>query len=417
MIRNPSKKLGQQLDAQQIAERQRALVALLREPLILPHGRHSDTFLLIRRHSAWLQDWFNRYPGWLLRVDTRCARLQKIPPDTMDRFRGAIDHRSGQPFTRQRYALLCLALAALEHVDRQTTLGTIANRVVGAVTQDSSFEAAGLTLDLTVRTDRENLVRVMRKLVDLGVLTRMDGDEQRFISDQAQDVLYNVNRDAAAAMLVTRQGPSLVKAETLDDRLAEITREPAAETEEARLQRCRANLYRRLLEDPVMYFDELPEEERQYWTTQRSRLVSTIERATGLASELRSEGVAMVDESGAATDLRVTEEGTDGHITLLLAEFLAGRLRQEGPTAVSRAELENYLAELMPEYRSYWRKDATQPGAEVTLVGQTLRRLAGLKLISWTDNGAVPRPAIARYALDGVRMTQTNDLFNGGDKS
>jgi uncharacterized protein (TIGR02678 family) len=313
--------------------------------------------------------------------------------------------------------LLCLALAALEHVDRQTTLGAVADRVVATVTRDSSFDAAGLTLDLTIRTDRENLVRAMRKLVGLGVLTRMDGDEQRFVSDQSQDVLYNVNRDAAAAMLVTRQGPSWVKADTLGDRLAEITREPAAETEEARRQRCRANLYRRLLEDPVMYFDELPEEEWQYWKTQRSRVLETVESATGLASELRHEGVAMVDETGAATDLRVTEEGTDGHITLLWAEFLAGRLREEGPTAVSRAELENYLTELMSQYRSYWRKDATQPGAEVTLVGQTLRRLAGLKLILWTDNGAVPRPAIARYALDGVRMTQTNDLFNGGDKS
>src|SRR5215467_14091288 len=95
-------------------ERRRAMRALLRTPLLTSTGEGSEEYLLVRRHSDWLKDWFVRFPSWTLHVDQHAARLRKTPSDSLDGTRPAIDQASGTPFTRRRYALLCLALAALD---------------------------------------------------------------------------------------------------------------------------------------------------------------------------------------------------------------------------------------------------------------------------------------------------------------
>src|SRR5256884_5252320 len=72
--------------------------------------------------------------------------------------------------------------------------------------------------------------------------------------------------------------------------------EPFPDTEEGRHRRLRTRLFRRLLDDPVVYYSELSEEEREYFVSQRPSVVKEIESATGLAQEARQEGVARSEE-------------------------------------------------------------------------------------------------------------------------
>jgi len=90
----------------------------------------------------------------------------------------------------------------------------------------------------------------------------------------------------------------------------------------------RHRLTRRLLDDPVVYYEELAEDERGYLVGQRHAITRRIEDATGLVSEMRAEGIAMVDPDDELTDVRMPEQRTDGHVTLLVAEYLATR---DGP--------------------------------------------------------------------------------------
>jgi uncharacterized protein (TIGR02678 family) len=85
-------------------------------------------------------------------------------------------------------------------------------------------------------------------------------------------------------------------------------------------------LFRQLLDDPVLYYEELTDGEREYLDRQRGSILKEIETATGLVREVRAEGIAMTDPTGTLSDYGLPEEGTDGHLTLLLATFLAGRL-------------------------------------------------------------------------------------------
>ena len=135
-----------------------------------------------------------------------------------------------------------------------------------------------------------------------------------------------------AVLISAPRGPSTIAAHDFEARLRELTAEPEPVTEDLRTRAIRHRLTRRLLDDPVVYYDELSEAELAYLTSQRSALTRRICELTGLVAEMRAEGIAMVDPHDDLTDVRMPEVGTDGHVTLLLAEYLAGR-RTTGPAA------------------------------------------------------------------------------------
>jgi uncharacterized protein (TIGR02678 family) len=178
-------------------------------------------------------------------------------------------------------------------------------------------------------------------------------------------------------------------------------------------------LTRRLLDDPVVYYDELAEDERAYLVAQRHNITGRISEATGLLAELRAEGIAMVDPDDELTDVRMPEQRTDGHVTLLVAEYLAGRAR------APRAELLAFVRQAAQAHVSYWRKGVIDPGAEIELLEVALEKLTALRLIevdlvaildgTGTGTGTVirSRPAIARFALAEPTIREPGSLPGG----
>lgn len=385
--------LAEVLDGQRAAELRKAARALLKHPLLLA-GAHADEFRLVRRHASDLREWFDRNTGWPLQVDGETARLGKIPAHLGDATHPAREvTRTAAPFTRRRYVLLCLALSALERGEAQIALGRLADQVVMDAA-DPQLAATGIQFTLDRREERLDLAAVVRLLLGLGVLRRVAGDEEAYVSG-AGDVLYDVERRVLAGLLAARRGPSTVRAATAGERLAELTAETALDSEELRFRAMRRSLTRRLLDDPVLYYDELTDAELGYLTRQRGFLTARITELTGLVAEVRAEGIAMVDPDDDLTDVRMPESGTRGHVTLLLAEYLTAA----GRPVVSTADLEHRVAELAAEHGGFWSKSAREPGAEGELVEQAVSRLASLGLVSRTSEGVAPRPALARYAV------------------
>ncbi|GAA3377921.1 hypothetical protein GCM10020367_55490 [Streptomyces sannanensis] len=386
--------LTEVLDGRRAAELQKAARALLKEPLLLAHGPHADEYRLVRQHAAELRDWFDRNTGWPLLVDAEAARLRKTPGTPHDPTHPAREaSRARAPFTRRRYVLLCLALAALERGEAQIALGRLAEQIV-LDAADPQLAAAGLEFTLERRDERLDLAAVVRLLLHHGVLRRVAGDEDAYVSG-AGDVLYDVERRVLAGLLATRRGPSTVAAEDFEERLAELGAESVAlDSDELRFRAIRWTLTRRLLDDPVLYYDELTDTELAYLTRQRSFIAARIGELTGLVAEVRAEGIAMVDPLDDLTDVRMPEQGTHGHITLLLAEYLAA---VRGP--VPLGDLERRVRELAEEHGGFWSRTAREPGAEPQLVEQAVTKLAALGLVGRTPDGITPRPALARYAV------------------
>lgn len=394
MTRGASSAVTDALDTARDAERRRAVRALLRQPLL---ASGAADFPAVRRHEAWLRDWFARETGWALRVDPELARLRKTPADHADASRPATV--GGQRLRRRRYVLLCLALAALERGEGQTTLGRLAEAVVTGAA-DPALLDAGVTFELDARDDRGDLVAVVRMLLELGVLRRVAGDETGYLSG-AGDALYDVQRRVLAGLLTTRRGPSMIDAPDTQARLVAMSDAPLADTDEARTTALRHRLTRRLLDDPVVHYADLAADELAYLTSQRAALLRRVSAVTGLEPEVRAEGIAMVDPTGAdaLTDVRTPEEGTDGHATLLVAEHLAAR----GPITLSG--LEALVADLAAEHRTRWRKTVGDPGGVPALTALAVDRLVSLRLARLEPGGqptVAPLPAIARFRLGAL---------------
>jgi uncharacterized protein (TIGR02678 family) len=396
------------IPAEEQSQRQAALRALLAKPLLIA-ADDAEPLLLVRRHLPALSGWLRRETGWRLVSDAETARLFKTTPLSADGTHPARGHNR-EPFSRRRYVVLCLALSALARADAQTTLGSLADDVLTAAAEPG-LAATGFTLTLGLRADRADLVAVVRLLLAWGVLSRVAGDEDAYLSAGA-DVLYDVRRTVLGVLLAGSRGPSTIAARGFEERLAALTAEPVAETDELRNQALRRMLTRRLLDEPVLYYDELTEDERAYLVSQRHNITGRISEATRLLPELRAEGIAMVDPDDELTDVRMPEQRTDGHLTLLVAEYLAGRVR------APRSELLRFVRRAAQTHASYWRKGVTDPGAEIELLDVALEKLSALRLVELdvevTRDGTASvirsRPAIARFALAEPTIREPGSL-------
>ena len=397
------------LEVREAEGRVRVLRALLVRPVLRAQA-DGELFRLARRHADSLREWFDRETGWRLVVESQTVRLlTSYVPQGPTAIAVAERHpargRKGDPpFTRRRYVLLCLTLAVLERSDSQISLGRLAEDVVLAARQPG---LEGVAFTLSGREERSDLVAAIRLLLGHGILVRVAGDEELYVS-AGGDALYDVDRRVMATMLSTMHGPGLVGAALgpapAIGRVEQALHEPPpAYTDEESIRRLRHAVSRRLLCDPVVYYDELPDDERSYLVGQRVQLTRRLAEATGLVPELRAEGVALVDPEDQLTDVRMPEQGTDGHATLLLAEQLAA----SGATDV--AALRHLVRRLAKDHAAFWRKTAQEPGAENAIVADVLDRLVGLGLVRVAGDGpdAVvhPLPALRRFAVTAPTIT------------
>lgn len=375
-------------------ERQQGLRHLLMKPLLTAAG-DAQALALVRRHANYLTEWFSHYAGWHLHVESDVARLNKTP-SAIDASHPARD-KYGEPFSRRRYVMLCLALASLERAGRQITLRKLAEDIQGQLAADPVFIECQVALNAERREDRADMVSIGRYLVGLDVISRVHGDEESYLS-AAGDCLYAVRRNVLARVLATRVGPSQVVSEDAQRRLSDLQRELRPEGEDARNRAIRHRLVRHLLERPVLYESALEVESREYLISQRPHLIPALVKATGLIPEMRAEGIALVDREREMTDHPLPAEGTDGHAALLLAAFLVEQLKARPGEPVALAEIEAFVARRAAE-NTRWRNDARTPEGSQVLARRLIWVFSALDLASVHGDVVVALPALARYGL------------------
>lgn len=382
-------------------ERRQAVRALLRRPLLLATDLGGD-FARVRKHRDWLRLWFAQHPDWQLVTDGDAARLVKCPAHPGDATRPCRDVKTGQPLRRRSYVMLCLALAHLSRADRQETLGQTLQAMLGMAAAEPRLAAAGIRLDPDNQDARRDLVQALRLLVGWGVLTRVQGEEDRYVTDAAHDVLYNVNRPVLARLLAAARPPSLISETDFPARLTALVEGglPVAADSDARHKRLRVRIFRQLLDDPLLSYDELDDDGKTYLDRQRGSILPEIENATGLIREIRAEGIAMTDLTGELTDYGLPEEGTEGHLTLLIATWLADLLREMPGTSVTFETVVARTASLIAEHHRRWRKNVREAGQDRALAALVIERLEGLALLRREEDGLIrPLPVIGRYGL------------------
>lgn len=383
---------GADAEAQVLEERRRAVRLLLRRPLVTESRPDPDAFALVRRHEAELRRWFRDQLGYRLVVDHEQARLfKRRAPAALPR---PLRSRYGRAFDRRRYSLLCLVLTVLERSEVQTVLSVLAEEVklLAAATDGVP------PLDLERSVERRCFVDAVRALVELQVLTETDGDDTAFVRGSEGDVLYDIDARRLARMLASSVPPSLASG---PEALVEEIYPP---TEDGKNLRIRHRLMRRLVEEPVLYFSDLSDDERAYLTWQRAYLIRGVEQWTGLSVEVRREGLAAIDAEGRLSDVPFPSTSTVAHAALLFADELARDLRSdvdegdEPRRAVPRGELLKFAERIFARRR--WAKTYREsPAGAELLMDHALDYLASLRLVRRLPEGVLPLPTIARYRV------------------
>ncbi|MCA9541892.1 MAG: TIGR02678 family protein, partial [Myxococcales bacterium] len=266
----------------------RASVRTLLASPLLRRAAAPDAYERVRRNLAPVEAWFAQTTGWSVVHDrpSGLIRVLKIT-DRSDATRSPVPE-----FTRRHYAIACLLLAELDRAGRQTTLRWLAEQLAEATRAEPTIE----DYDATQIGERRAFVHVVRWLVDgVGVLRGRDpagaGETRYLQTERGSDALYDVDDRVLALLLAAPRSPSALASP------AELAEGEAIETDDMqRLARGR-RVYRRLLDEPVVYFDTLAQDEHDWLLRSLRRVTEQLARI-GLVIERRLEGIAVIDPEG-----------------------------------------------------------------------------------------------------------------------
>ncbi|WP_369182554.1 DUF2398 family protein [Streptomyces sp. Y1] len=351
------------------AERRIAARLLLAHPLVTASGPHADGFPLIRRHRDWLTERFDTLLGYRLVVGPWHARLRKagLGPGAARR----LEHpATGAPFTPAAYAQLALALALLVDAPEQLRYGRLLDAMRAAAPELVAAPA--------------DLAMALAALADWQVLGELPADPA--------DTAFPLTVDRELARAVPAGPPALA------DGPADLIRR-AAEAEPATAVR------RLLAETPAVLAADLPEDRRGWLRRHRLSGPAALAEFLGLETELRAEGVALLDPAEELTDLALPGSGTLAQAALLLVECLVEEVRPlpgdipDGDVPIPDALIDGALGDVADEYGlpSRYLADRT------ALRRDALDLLHRLGLITPAPRSTRPpawllRPPAARYA-------------------
>lgn len=383
-------------------ERRQALAALLTKQVLTS----ADPELgLARRHREQLSAALRDHLGATLTITADTAHLSKrvtlagarplrLAPRSKAERSKPIDERRAA--NARACLLVCLVAGVLERRGwTQVPIGFLAEEVL------THGHGLNLELDWRTRADRLALSDAVELLAGLGVLTLRSGVVGDLHSDD--EAFYDVHRRRLALLLAD---PVRCAEATAPEELEARDEDGGDLANRARARR----LLRALVEDPVLYLDDLVEEDRLYFLSQRGRLETLAEQLTGLTAERRREGTALIASARELTDRPFPARGHVKQLALLLLPELCAR--DGGPgTSVAAPEVGTVVRGLLARHREHWAWDPADPEAVARAGDQALAVLADLRLVTPAgdedqEDGWRVLPAAHRYrAAVGRRRT------------
>ena len=409
----------------ELGDAQRAARLLLERGVVSEASVTERQWRNLRRYAEPVGEAFARIAGYRVDVGRSAVSLVR----KFDRLVAAPIFRtpSGIPFDRLRYALVALALGALERAGQQTTLTELARRVRAAAERTS-----GLVFDPDQHTSRLALSHAVRVLEGLGALSLTDGSRESWERGGSEgEALYDIDLALCRRLFPVFFGPEEAANRLLHQDRAGLGRDP---TRRARRQR----LARALLERSVVYFADLEPEERAHLVRDAKAIGQDLEGLTGARIERRREGVALIAVGGGLSDMPFPGGGGARQAALLLTDRLADVLGDLAETDAPHADTESdrLLEVLVPGGRAMaLRPRTTGPfvpdrelarisaeiaselapalvrahqGAPGAFLKDAIRVLSAHDLVRAVPGGVVLMPALGRFR--SVRKKASDEL-------
>lgn len=356
---------------------------------ILTASRNPAELELVRRHAPALKSMFATQLGYALVVESTFARLVKAPLPASAPMRAARRGTGDAPFTARTYTLLALACAALlaPGVGEQILISAL----VDQVRADAAEQSVTVTDSIG---DRRQLVAALKLLAAWGVVTETDGTLTGWGERQGDEALLSINR----ALLIHLLPSPLHQYGTAEDTWSSLAAEPP-----------RRRLRQRLVESPAVFRAELPDDELDVLSRERTELARHLDENFGLVLEVRAEGALAYDPASGGsglTDVDFPGSGSAKQAALLLLDELSAVPPLPDATAliggravpallVPWARVDTVLGDLASRHRAAWKGGyADSPDVLRT---EVVELLSALRLAQPTDEGLAVFPFAARY--------------------
>jgi len=367
------------------------LIALLENFWILREP-DPETYQIIRDRENALKDYVLDKLGYHLIVHRHFAKLEKIPA-VPEAWMGI------ELFQQPRdYALLCCVLAYLEGITgyEQFLLSDLCSEV-------QALYPGELALDWRNYEHRKSLVRVLQLMIELKILTVVDGETMTFGQNESSEVLYEVS--VVARYFMRSYPKDLFQFQSKEDILAAEVFEGEDELLGARR---RYRIYRQLLLSPSMYRSTAEDADFLYLRNYRARLQDDLEKHTGLQLELyRNTALLIAPEPKSALTLFPNQKGISD-IALQFGSVLRNQVNEGfrsadslGRIALTSLEFEQTVKLCKERFGFGWSKQFREG-----LIRHTAEELLDF-LLDWTfaqrsDEGNVIllQPALGRLAGD-----------------
>ena len=381
--------------------RKKCIQALLNRHWVTKQG-DPELFGSIRAQYQELRDWFGEYCGFTLLLTRQFAKLEKIPGQAQAwmGFEGFSEARD--------YALFTYCLWYLEGKNEmdQFLLTDMVEEIREYLVGQDVF------LDWTLYTHRLSMARALKQLKALGALVAVDGDEFEWArAGHERNVLYE---PSYLTRYVLRRFPRDL---TAYDTLGSLAQGTYADSAEGRLKQRRHHVYRRLLQEPVVYDWQWGEDERYYVRTQRHTILENLANFAGLEGQRYREALLFFyPEASGEMYLFPTGRGISDLCLLLAGELrrMLSRTKnnicveEDGRINLTRAELEVAILKLREKHKMLWGLQHRQARSS-ELATEVLEHLA-----EWGLAGREPNGQVWLYAALG-RWNGDYDLY-GGDE-
>jgi uncharacterized protein (TIGR02678 family) len=304
-----------------------------------------------------------------------------------------------------------------------TTIGLLASQVARATAADAAIP----NFDTAQKAERRAYVDGLRLLESYGAIEVVDGSTESFVDSDEAKVLYRVDTTLLMRLLSAPGGasglavPAEQVPERFDELLAAITVQPRygaqltsdgeydPATDNQRNLWLRHSIFRRLLDEPAVYRDELTEAQLAYLSSPTGRqLLRRAATEAGFVLEERAEGWLFVDTDAMATDSKFPDDSSNAKVAalLLLDPITAAG---DGITAEQlRPEAEALLRKFPRWAQTYRSDDGTD-----RLIADVVAVLEQFGLVRRTGGLIRARPAAARYRVTAARTSE--DTATGED--
>ncbi|WP_019854966.1 TIGR02678 family protein [Actinopolyspora mortivallis] len=319
---------------------------LLRRPLLRADGPDGELLGMVYRHRGVLRELFGTLLGYRLVISRRYARLYKSGP-------GRDATRGVAALSPRGYACVALTLAALTGCGKQILL----SRLVADVRSAAAEAGVALGDD---PADRRSLASALRHLVSLGVLTETEGAVAPLANDATTEALITVDTDLLGHLL----GGPLGEAEDPGG-LVDL----AAGTSGSHVPTVEQAVRRRLVEDPVVHYADLPTAQATWLRRHRLRETRTLERYFGLVAESRSEGIATSDPQDYLNDTPFPGTSTVARVAQLALPDLLDATEPRSADRrhpVTWQDFTRVCTGLLESYPSAWSRRAKEDPESLT---------------------------------------------------